>query len=389
MSIYKNDDAAKKLQQIAKQAALGGCFLSSESLANTRRLNPESGHSFRSAFALDRDRILYSGAYRRYQGKTQVFSFTNFFDEEMSNRSLHTTYVSQIARTIAKMLGLDQEMVEAISLGHDLGHTPFGHAGEKALCACSKKYGVGAFHHNIQSLRVVDKIAKKGQGLNLSFAVRDGIISHDGEVHSQIISPQEQKSEQDLQDYITAKKKGEACQMMPATMEGCVVRMADTIAYIGQDVEDAIRLGLIDRQDLPAEVVQNLGSTNSQIVDTLIKSVVLGSWKKKFVAFAGDTADYLKILKDFNYQNIYLRSDNDLQAKIDLGVKLLFEKYYQDLQNQKKESKIFEHFLNSKGENYLSSVRSKQDAQIVVDFMATMTDRYFNQELKNYLVLQD
>ncbi len=380
----------EKLQEIAKKVAAGQGFASMANDAkSTKRLKQESGHSFRSPFALDRDRILYSGAYRRYQGKTQVFSFTNFFDEEMSNRSLHTTYVSQISRTIAKMLGMDQELAEAIALGHDLGHTPFGHAGEKALSACAKSYGIGEFHHNVQSLRVVDKIAKKGQGLNLTFAVRDGIISHDGEVHSQKIIPNKSKTEADLQAYVQAKQGGQSLDSMPATLEGCVVRMADTIAYIGQDVEDAIRLGIIAREDLPAKVVQHLGSTNSQIVDALIKSVILGSWGKDFVAFAGDTADYLKILKKFNYKNIYLRSDEDLQKKIDMGVKILFEKYLQDLQENKKSSKIFEHFLDSKGADYLSSLASRTDPRIVVDFIATMTDRYFNQELKNYLVLQD
>ncbi len=381
----------EKLQEIARKVSAGQGFspFADCEQASSKRLKEESGQSFRSPFALDRDRILYSGAYRRYQGKTQVFSFTNFFDEEMSNRSLHTTYVSQIARTIAKMLGLNQELAEAISLGHDLGHTPFGHTGEKALSACGLAYGLGEFHHNVQSLRVVDKIAKKGQGLNLTFAVRDGIISHDGEVHSQKIFPMRDKTETDLQAYIQAKQKGQSGNMMPATLEGCVVRMADTIAYIGQDVEDAIRMGLMAREDLPTEVVKHLGNTNSQIVDALIRSVILGSWEKDAIAFAGDTADYLKILKDFNYKNIYLRSDGNLQTKIDLGVKLLFDKYLQDLQSEKKDSKIFVHFLNSKGEDYLSSLHPNTDPKIVVDFIATMTDRYFNQELKNYLILQD
>jgi len=134
------------------------------------------------SYALDRDRILYSGSYRRYQGKTQVFSFSNMFDEEMTNRSLHTTYVSQISRTIGKMLRLNQELIEAIALGHDLGHPPFGHDGEKALNTRCLKYGIGEFHHNIESLHIVDYIARHGNGLNLTFQVRDGILSHDGEI---------------------------------------------------------------------------------------------------------------------------------------------------------------------------------------------------------------
>lgn len=148
------------------------------------RLKPDDNCFIRTEFAIDRDRILHSGAYRRYQGKTQVFSFTNMFDEETSNRSLHTTYVSQISRTIASMLGLNLELVESIALGHDLGHPPFGHDGEVALSKICKNASIGEFHHNIQSLNVVDYISKAGKGLNLTFQVRDGIISHDGEVQN-------------------------------------------------------------------------------------------------------------------------------------------------------------------------------------------------------------
>ncbi len=352
------------------------------------RLKEESGHSFRSPFALDRDRILYSGAYRRYQGKTQVFSFTNQFDEEMSNRNLHTTYVSQISRTIAKMLGLNQELTEAIALGHDLGHAPFGHDGEKALSKCSLEYGLGEFHHNIQSLWVVDKIAKRGQGLNLTFAVRDGIVSHDGEVHSAKLFPDSKKGEVELQNYVNSKNLGKNPEFMPATMEGCVVRIADTIAYIGQDVEDAIRYGLIAREDLPTEVVEHLGDNNSKIVDTLIKSVVLGSYGKNYVAFSDNTADYLLRLKKFNYDKIYFQSDKNVKSKIEFGFKILFEKYLEDLQKKDKKSKIFCHFLDSKGRDYLDSVESEEDPRIVLDFISTMTDRYFNQELKEYLILR-
>ena len=131
------------------------------------RIKPEPKEHIRTNFALDRDRILYSGAYRRYHGKTQVFSFTNLIDEEMTNRNLHTTYVSQISRTIGKALNLNLELIEAVALGHDLGHCPFGHDGESALSRVCKKHGIGAFHHNIESLQIVDHIAKGGRGTNL------------------------------------------------------------------------------------------------------------------------------------------------------------------------------------------------------------------------------
>ncbi len=381
----RNEELQKIAEEVAKRQKFSPYACDGSKIT---RLKEESGHSFRSPFALDRDRILYSGAYRRYQGKTQVFSFTNQFDEEMSNRNLHTTYVSQISRTIAKMLELNQELTEAIALGHDLGHAPFGHDGEKALSKCSQEYGLGEFHHNIQSLRIVDKIAKKGQGLNLTFAVRDGIVSHDGEVHSAKLFPNNEKNEADLQNYVEAKTFGQASETMPATMEGCVVRIADTIAYIGQDVEDAIRYGLIKREDLPSEVVEHLGDNNSQIVDTLIKSVVLGSYGKNYVAFSDNTADYLLELKKFNYDKIYFQSDKNVKSKIALGFKILFEKYLSDLQTQNIKSKIFCHFLDSKGQNYLESVECEKSPRIVLDFISTMTDRYFNQELKEYLILR-
>ncbi|HPH94089.1 MAG TPA: HD domain-containing protein, partial [Candidatus Cloacimonas sp.] len=153
----------------------------------------------------------------------------------------HIAYVSQIARTIGKYLKLNTELIEAIALGHDLGHCPFGHDGENTLSLCCMKYGIGEFHHNIESLHIVDHISRKGKGLNLTFQVRDGIISHDGEVHNTRLIPQTNKTEEDIQNYISAKKAGQDIQFMPATLEGCVVRITDTIAYIGQDIEDAIR----------------------------------------------------------------------------------------------------------------------------------------------------
>ena len=167
------------------------------------RLKKEDECLMRTDFAIDRDRILHSGAYRRYQGKTQVFSFTNMFDEEASNRSLHTTYVSQISRTISNMLGLNSELVEAIALGHDLGHPPFGHDGEVALSNCTQRHNIGHFYHNIQSLNMVDYISRKGTGINLTFQVRDGIISHDGEVHHQILRPERDKTEKSFEKYIS------------------------------------------------------------------------------------------------------------------------------------------------------------------------------------------
>ncbi len=348
------------------------------------RLTPDDTDDLRSHFAVDRDRILYSGAYRRYHGKTQVFSFTNLIDEEMTNRNLHIAYVSQISRTIGKHLGLNTELIEAIALGHDLGHAPFGHDGENALSKCCRDHGIGMFHHNIESLHIVDYISRKGRGLNLTFQVRDGIISHDGEVHNSVLEPDGTKTEADIQDYITRKKAGESVSWMPATLEGCVVRITDTIAYIGQDIEDAIRYNILAREELPRELTDYLGSHNNQIIDKLVKSVITNSFDEDWIAFDEETSHYLLELKKFNYRRIYTDENvKQSNAIIYRTMGILFEKYLEDIKTNQTESKIFKHFLNHKHPSYRDRF---QPAEQVRDFIATMTDRYYNEEIKDYLL---
>jgi dGTPase len=350
-----------------------------------KRLRTEDKQYFRTPYAIDRDRILYSGAYRRYHGKTQVISFSNMIDEEMTNRNLHTTYVSQISRTISKILGLNLELVEAIALGHDLGHTPFGHEGERSLSKlCEDKYNIGRFYHNIESLHIVDNISRKGQGLNLTFQVRDGIVSHDGEAHNMKLVPHRKKTENDIQKYIVNLKKGKEPKMMPATLEGCVVRISDTIAYIGQDIEDAIRYNFLKREEIPLDCRKHLGETNSRIIDSLVKSVVINSYEKDYICFDEETSFYLEKLKKFNYERIY--SDKNIKQtdpKIEKCMEILFEKYLGDIKEQNISSNIFKHFLNNKIESYLNTY---SDAEKVRDFIATMTDRYFNEEIKDYIL---
>jgi dGTPase len=348
------------------------------------RLKDENSDFLRSDFAIDRDRILYSGAYRRYQGKTQVFSFTNFFDEEMTNRSTHTTYVSQISRTIGKRLNLNLELIEAIALGHDLGHSPFGHDGEVALSECCRSHGIGMFHHNIQSLQVTDYIAKGGTGLNLTFQVRDGIISHDGEVHNKILQPQKDKTEKEVQEFIEQKKTGIRATCLPATLEGCVVRISDTIAYIGQDIEDAIRYQILRPEDLPKDCTDYLGNSNGEIIDTLVKSVVVNSYDENHVSFDDETSEYLFKLKKFNYAHIYTNPDiKRAKFVIKNSIEFLFEIYLNDIKNENKDSLVFKQFLNRKHKSYHTKF---SDEEKVRDFIATMTDRYFNEEVKKHLL---
>jgi dGTPase len=347
-------------------------------------MREEEPDILRSCFAIDRDRILYSGAYRRYHGKTQVFSFTNLFDEEMTNRNLHIAYVSQISRTIGKYLGMNLELIEAIALGHDLGHCPFGHDGEIALSKCCSEHGIGRFYHNIESLHIVDYISNKGKGLNLTFQVRDGIISHDGEVHNTQLIPSTDKTEQDITNFTIKKKAGENITWMPATMEGCVVRITDTIAYIGQDIEDAIRYNILKREDLPKDCTDYLGNRNSQIIDTLVKSVIINSFDKDYIAFDDETSEVLLKLKKFNYAHIYTDTNvKESNQLIHRTMGILFEKYLGDIASQNGESKIFIHFLNHKSPEYRTKF---SPAEQVRDFIATMTDRYYNEELKDYLL---
>ncbi len=360
-------------------------YLSRYATKNTEAYRKVGEHEkrLRGPFAIDRDRIIYTGAYRRYQGKTQVVYFSNLFDEEMSNRSLHTTYVAQVSRSIGKLLHLNLDLIEAIALGHDLGHPPFGHDGEEILNDCCVKYGIGRFHHNIESLFIVDQITNHGKGLNLTFQVRDGIVSHDGEVHNEQLHPKRDKTEKDLEEFIKVMKT-EDTTSPPATLEACVVRISDTIAYIGQDIEDAIRMGFLNRDELPIDAVHKLGSTNDEILSTLITNVVYNSFDKDYVAFDKETSDALYELKRFNYEKIYnhpwIKKE---KFTIRRGMIILFDKYMVDLEKKHVDSKIFNHFLNHKSEQYL---KDTNDVEKVRDFIATMTDRYFNQELEDYIL---
>ena len=338
----------------------------------------------RSPFALDRDRILYSGAFRRYAGKTQVIYFASLLDEMLTSRIIHTLSVSQVARTIGKFLGLNQELIDAIALSHDLGHSPFGHDGERFLSQICEEHGIGQYHHHIQSLHIVDNVAKKGKGLNLTFQVRDGILSHDGEVHNQKLVPQKGKDEATLQAYVKARKRGEEIEMMPMTMEGCVMRISDTIAYIGQDIEDAIRIGIIRRDDIPADLQETLGRTNGEIMDTLIKDVIFNSYNKPYVCFSPEISEALYALKRFNYDRIYLNKElKKDHEKIERGFRVLFEIFLKDLKQGNKNSRIFRDFLDTKDTRYIEMT---SDAEKVRDFIGGMTDRYFVEVLQELTI---
>jgi len=282
------------------------------------------------------------------------------------------------------MLSLNVDLIEAIALGHDLGHPPFGHDGELFLSEVSQKVGLGNFNHNIQSLRTVDKIAKKGRGLNLTFQTRDGIISHNGEVNDQRLEPFPQKTEADIEWYIREMAAGNEVDTRPQTLEGCVVRITDTIAYIGQDIEDAIRIGLIKREDLPEQAIKILGKSNGEIIETLVNDVVTQSYEKNYVAFSARIAEALFILKKFNYAYIYKNQKLKINhSRIKRGFTILFDHYLDEFKKGNKSSEIYLHFLNSKIDRY----HDESSPELIVrDFIAGMTDRYFTHLLKKLIL---
>ncbi len=343
-----------------------------------------TSHPFRGPYSRDRDHILYSGSFRRYVGKTQVIYFAASFDEQLSNRSIHTLQVSQIARTIGKALKLNLDLIEAIGLGHDLGHPPFGHDGEEILQDICRKKKIGLFFHNIHSLRIVDKLADACKGMNLTFQVRDGIVSHNGEINEQSLKPCRDKTEADLINYTERGSQGELIPFFPATLEGCVVRMSDAISYVGQDLEDAIRIGILTKEELPEEIRKDLGRSNAEIIDSLVTDVIINSYHKDEIAYSSNIAERVFELKRFNTERIY--KNPRLKARKTTFKKAfiyLFDKFLEDLKKGYEDSLIFREWIFNRGENKgRDYVSNNLPEQVVIDYLASMTDRYFYNTFK-------
>jgi dGTPase len=338
-----------------------------------RRDEPEIIDSHRDNFSIDTDRILHSLAYSRYIDKTQVFYLIK--NDHITHRVLHVQLVSKIGRTIGRLLRLNEDLIEAIALGHDIGHTPFGHDGEKFLSDLSQKYGLGNFLHNVQGVRFLEEIERKGVGWNLSLQVLDGILCHNGEVHNPALYPDKDKDFRRFEEDIKKVTKDPSAPIWPMTLEGCTVRMADTISYIGRDIEDAIRLGLIKRNEMPADCRRILGETNGTIVYILVEDLIAESLDKSSLSFSPEVAQALKRLKDFNHEFIYTNTKAKNQTdKLRLMFEMLFDKYYKDLKAGNDNSVIFKEFLDGMSSHYRDSTPL---AMIVRDFIAGMTDDYF------------
>ena len=345
-----------------------------DSEALREREEPLLAEDYRLPFSIDADRIVHSLAYTRYLDKTQVFSLAR--DIHVTKRLVHVQLVSKIGRTIGRFLQLNEDLIEAIALGHDIGHPPFGHDGEAFLSELALEHGLPPFKHNVHGVRTLRFLERDGRGLNLTLQVYDGILCHDGESNKYSLSPdRNKKSFADLDLEVERILYEEHYSPRPMTLEGCVVRLADTISYIGRDIEDAIRMGLIRREDIPKECKEILGDTNGKIVYRLVTDLIRQSLGQEAVGFSQEVAEALTRLKKFNLERIYLNpAAKSEMEKIRNLFRQLFAKCLEDLEEERQEAPIFKDFLNTMDESY----REKTPLpQMVIDFMAGMTDDYF------------
>jgi len=307
--------------------------LASLSKASRGKERPEAKCRLRTEYQRDRDRIIHSKSFRRLKHKTQVFISPE--GDHYRTRLTHTLEVAQIARTIARALALNEDLTEAIALGHDLGHTPFGHAGEKAL---DEVFSLG-FKHNRQSLRVVE-ILEGGQGLNLTWEVRDGILNHTGTI-------------------------------LPATQEGQIVKIADRIAYINHDIDDALRGGIIKPQDLPQECLLALGQKHGVRINTMVTDIVQNSWGKELIQMSSSVQEATDSLRTYLFDRVYIGSSAKREEeKTQRLIKELF------------------HFFCENPEKIPPGMKNLEDAQErwACDYIAGMTDRYIVCQYQKYFL---
>ena len=333
----------------------------------------------RAPFFRDVDRIIHALSYTRYADKTQVYSFKE--NDHISERMLHVQLVSKVARTIGRALNLNCDLIEAIALGHDVGHTPLGHTGEALLNEISLQELGEYFAHNIQGVRHYMEVENNGEGINLTVQVLDGIMCHNGEMLSNIYTPTNKTKEDFLNQYKNAYYNlKESSKNHPMTLEGCVVRISDIIGYIGRDIEDAIELGKFSRESLPKEITQILGNTNSQIMNTVILDIIENSLNKPYIALSDKVYKALFTLKQFNNKNIYIKSMSKKQIEYyRTGMNRLYQHYLEDIIKNNSSSIIYKLFLNNQSEKYL---KNNSDKRQVIDFIAGMTDDMLKKEIK-------
>ena len=338
----------------------------------------DDDEDIRPPYFHDIDRIIHSLSYTRYMDKTQVF--TRSENDHISKRITHVQLVSKIARTIGRALSLNEDLIEAIALGHDIGHTPLGHEGEYLLNEISLRELGEYFAHNIQSVRHLMVVEHGGKGLNLCIQVLDGIMCHNGEILDSIYTPTKKDKEEFLKEYEDAYHDiKKANQNHPMTLEGCVVRISDVIGYIGRDIEDAIMIGKIKREEIPDEISSVLGTTNKDIVNTIILDIIQNSMDQPYIKMSEEVYKALFALKNFNYEHIYQYSlTKEEKENYKEGMNQIFHQYLDDLKNHNKDSIIYTVFLDQQDQEYLDHTSDKRK---VIDFIAGMTDEMFLREI--------
>ena len=335
----------------------------------------EKNSDIRGPYYRDTTAIIHSSAFRRLKHKTQVFFSPD--NDHICTRIEHVLHVASIASTVCRGLNLNQELAWAIGMGHDLGHTPFGHVGEVILNDIMLKEGFSPFEHEIHSLRVVDFLSNKGEGMNLTYAVRDGIVSHCGESFLECIMPTFE-----IKDLNSIKVKK---NLLPATYEGAIVRFCDSIAYLGRDWEDACRLNIIDKEDMPKIPKKILGDSNSKIIDTLVNDLIESS-DIEGIRFSEPIFEVVKEMKDYNYQKIYKSPIlNGYKKYFSRLINLiydylneLFDTYYEDEAGYKSEKNMLAIGFGAHVVEMLPKYMEKEGNadRLIFDYIAGMSDSF-------------
>ena len=329
----------------------------------------------RTAFIRDIDKIIHCPYYNRYADKTQVFSFCR--NDDITRRALHVQLVSRIGRTIGKALGLNLDLIEAIALGHDIGHTPFGHAGEEYLDGLYFAHTGRHFSHNIHSVRVLDKIFP----YNISLQTLSGIAAHDGELELSEYRPLPIESFEDFDRQIEDcyLDKSNVRKLHPSTLEGCVMRISDIIAYLGKDRQDAEKMGITSTDSYSEYTI---GRFNAEIINNLMVNIIEHSYGKPYIRMDAEHFEALKKAKADNYALIYKKDSvkYELENTVRPMMCQMYERLLGDLISDKKDSPVFTHHID-----YVNKAHYKRNVpyettepnQIVVDYIASMTDDYF------------
>lgn len=331
----------------------------------------------RGPYFRDATAIIHSESFRRLKHKTQVFFAPS--NDHICTRIDHVQHVASIAQTLCRAFDYDTELAHAIGLGHDLGHAPFGHVGERIIAKLKKEHGyINGFKHELNSLRTVDYLENDGEGLNLTYAVRDGIVNHCGESFLQKITPRDKN---DFIDLNALTKLG----TVPITWEGVSVRFSDQVAYIGRDLEDAIRLGIVKEEVVPKNLVDTFGLTNSSIINTLVGDLIENS-TSDYISFSESMHKEIKEFAKFNYQNIYrselLNSYSDYFERLIRTLRDyligIYNKYGLDLDGYAKEKNILSYRFGKRITKNLSvySSRGETIVDLIYDYIAGMSDNY-------------